>query len=127
MKWLILASAIFVVGCSTPTPDPVRPIVIDSQPITRPSLTLPLVDRYNARNVEWIIITPENAEEVFSDISQTGKPVVVFALTEEGYENISLNTSEALRVILQQQSVIDGYRAYYIRVDGSIAAHNANQ
>ena len=127
MKWLILTSIIFIGGCSTTSPDPVRPIVIDSQPIARPALTLPAVDRYNARDVEWMIVTPDNVEAIFAEIAQAGQPIVIFGLTEEGYENISLNTSEALRVILQQQSVIDGYRAYYIRVDGSIAAHNAKQ
>lgn len=123
MKLLLLASFVFVAACAM-APDPVDPLVIRTRPIERPELVLPTVGTFKSRDVEWIIITPENVDEVFASLKQ---PVVVFAVTPEGYESISINTKEALRVILQQQAVIDGYKQYYIITNGSIAAHNASQ
>jgi len=125
MKWLIL-SALILTGCTEAT-TAVRPIVIDSKPIERTELVLPNVDRYKARDVNWTIITPENAEEIFAELERQGKPLVLFGLTKDGYEGLSINTKEALRIILQQQAVIDGYRAYYVRTDDKIATHNSNQ
>lgn len=129
MKWLASIPLVLVLAAcaSNDTPAPTRPIVIDSQPIERPNLTLPPVDRYNAQDVEWIIVTPENAEDVFARLDREGRAASLFAVTEQGYENLAINIREALRVIQQQQAVIDSYQEYYIRVDSQIAQHNANQ
>lgn len=129
MKWLASIPLVLVLAAcaSNDTPAPTRPIVIDSQPIERPNLTLPPVDRYNAQDVEWIIVTPENAENVFARLDREGRAVSLFAVTEQGYENLAVNIREALRVIQQQQAVIDSYQEYYIRVDSQIAQHNAKQ
>jgi hypothetical protein len=122
MKWLILTSFVFITACAM-RPDPVEPLVIRTKPLERPELVLPTVGTFKSRDIEWIIITPENVDEVFASLKH---PVVVFAVTQTGYESLSINTKEALRIILQQQAVIDGYKQYYIITDGSIAAHNAS-
>lgn len=122
---LILILAITLTACGqTDLPTPVRPVVVSSQPIDRPQLSLPPVDRIQARNVEWIIITPENIDEVFNRMRERGQPLALFALTEAGYQNVSLNTADSLKLILQQQAVIDGYEQYYIVVDQAIEDHN---
>lgn len=125
MKWFLIIPLAIIVGCGeTQDNDPVRPIVISSEPIARPELNLPNVDQYTARNVNWIVITPENAVQIFSEMEARGQAPALFALDENGYENISVNTQEALRIILQQQAQIDGYREYYIIVNRRILTHN---
>lgn len=123
MKYIILA--VMLSACSQDLPDPVEPVVIQREPIDRPTLTLPSVDTLTAQSVEWTIVTPENIDQIFADMTAQGDEPVLFTVTSSGYENISINTQEALRVIVQQQAVIDGYQVYYIRADGTIAEFNS--
>lgn len=124
MKYIAMVGLLLLAACDTPEPT-TKPIVIQSQPIQRPALTLPPVDPFRARDVEWVVITPENADEVFQRMQAQGQAPALFGVAERGYENISINTAESLRVILQQQAVIDGYREYYLRVDRNLAQHNS--
>ena len=103
---------------------PTTRVEINSTPISRPNLVLPRVDGYSAHNIEWIIITPDNADEVFATLAANGDSVALFAVTSKGYEKLSINAREALRVIMQQQSTINGYKRYYIEVDGVIFEYN---
>ena len=119
-----LVFAAFITGCASTQTRPVERVEIKTTPIERPELTLPSVDRFTARDVNWIIITPENAEEVFASLQAQGSPVALFGLTDTGYENISINTQESLRIILQQQAVINGYQEYYLQADQAIETHN---
>jgi hypothetical protein len=117
MKWLVLMGALMLVGCSAPAPEPTtKPVVIQSQPVERPPFNPPPVEPYQPRNVDWKIVTPENVDALFNQMQASGEPMVLFAVTENGYENIAINSREALRVILQQQTVINGYREYYVRI-----------
>ena len=101
------------------------PVSIKTEPIQRPNLTLPPIDRIRSRDVEWIVLTPDNVDEVFAELTANGQAVVVFALTADGYENVSLNTRDALKIILQQEAVISGYKQYYTTVDQTISTHNS--
>jgi hypothetical protein len=99
-----------VSACSTPQP---RPITVSATPVDRPELVLPSPDRIQTRTVEWIIITPDNAEAVFERIRATGRPVTLFALTENGYEALALNLNDLRTFIQQLQTIIDAYENYY--------------
>ena len=92
--------------------------------IDKPSLILPAVSTLNMKNVDYIVITPENAEEVFSELRKSGKPVVVFAVTEDGYQNLSLNMAQILEVLLQQNAVIAAYEDYYVANTNKINEFN---
>lgn len=126
MRFLAITGFVLLSACMHPEPEPVRPIVIQAEPIARPALNLPNVDRIEARPVDWIVVTPENADQVFAEMEARGEEPVIFGVNEQGYENIAINTQQTLSVILQQQAVIDGYREYYITADGRIREHNSN-
>lgn len=128
IKYFFIPAFILITACSQePGQLQERPVVIDSEPIQRPDLNLPDVDRYNGREVEWIIVTKQNAEQKLQELQEQGKPVALFALTETGYENLSINLQNALKIIRQQQSVIDGYQEYYIVTNNRITQHNSEQ
>ncbi len=90
-----------------------KTIEISSKPIDKPALVLPTADTLNLREVKWIIITPENAEQVFKTLPTTGGKVAVFALTDKGYENLSLNINDLRTYVQQLQSIIVAYEGYY--------------
>jgi ABC-type transporter Mla subunit MlaD len=99
-----------VSACSTPQP---RSIEISAKPVDRPELVLPSPDRIQSRPIDWIIVTPDNAEAVFERIRATGRPVTFFALTENGYEALALNLNDLRTFIQQLQTIIQAYENYY--------------
>lgn len=125
-KFAIIGTAFLTTAC-IPSPEiRATPVTIQSQPIQRPALNLPPVDPFRARDVEWVVVTPENADRIFNEMRARGQAPALFGVDERGYENISVNTQESLRVVLQQQAVIDGYRAYYLRVGKQIDEFNSS-
>jgi len=100
---------ITISGCAS---SPQR-IEVSASPIPKPELVLPKSDRISSRPVDWIVITPENYQEVFDKLSKSGRPIVLFALTDKGYENISLNLSDIRAFMQQQKAIIAAYENYY--------------
>lgn len=99
-------------GCAFLEPQP-RQITVSAKPVERPPLTLPTADKFISRPVEWIIITPENYQEVFDKIKSDGRPVVLFGITDKGYEHLALNLSDIRAFIQQQKAIIAAYENYY--------------
>jgi hypothetical protein len=46
-------------------------------------------------------------------MATTGGPVVLFAVTPAGYETLAINAGEMRRYVIQQNTVIAGYKKYY--------------
>lgn len=95
---------------STPPVQPVTPVEIRTVQVPRPAPIVPRVDQLDLRTVNWIIITPENIDEVFNNM--TGEKVL-FAVTANGYENIALNISDIRAMIQQQQRIIAIYERQF--------------
>jgi len=109
---------LFLAGCLGNSPEPIE---ITTKPIDKPELNLPQSDELRLRKVEWIVVTPDNVEEVFKKIQDTGRPVTLFALTDKGYENLGLNLSDLRAYIQQQQIIIAAYENYYKEVDKTLS------
>lgn len=103
----------------------VQEIQVSAKPVNKPELVLPYADPITTRDVQWIIITPDNYEQVFSDLSKKGKPLVLFGLTDDGYKNLALNLSDIRAFIQQQQAIIVAYEGYYKKSNSAIDAANA--
>lgn len=97
---------------------------ISTTPIEKPQLVLPQLDQITTRPVEWIVITPENVETVFEDLRKNNQRVVVFAITADGYENISLNLNDIRTYIQQQQLIVAAYNQYYQESESALDAAN---
>lgn len=107
-----LTLTILVSGCSLLSSQP-DPIEVSTKPVEKPGLELPKADEIRLRDVEWQLITPENAQEIFETAEESGRPVVFFALTDKGYENLGLNISDIRAYIQQQRTIIAAYENYY--------------
>lgn len=115
--WLILAlSSIALTGCASfdlfggPS---VKPIEVKTVAQDKVRLNLPEPSPLEPRKVEWFIITPENAEQVFAELEKKKYDVVLFGLTDDGYENLSLNMAELRAYILKQRALVKAYKEYY--------------
>jgi len=63
--------------------------------------------------LNWIIINSENAEEVFAKLKEQGTDPVLFGLTDDEYEDLSMNFAQIRNYIIQQNFIIDKYKEYY--------------
>lgn len=104
---VLLTSIFFLSACSrTPEVEAPPPVEVRTVQDTPPAPIVPDVDRLNLRTVNWRVITPENIEEVFESLT---RDVVLFAITSDGYEALSLNLSDLRAMIQQQQRIIAIY------------------
>jgi hypothetical protein len=119
---LVLAALLAISGCSSTMP---QKIEVSAKPIEKPELVLPDADGLRMKEVKWVLLTPENFEEKLKDFETSGRPIVFFALTDEGYENISMNFSSIRAYIQQQQAIIAAYENYYKNANEALDAANS--
>lgn len=84
---------------------PPAKIITETEYVTPPKPIVPNVDPLSLRDVEFIIITPDNVEAVFAD----QKDKALFVLTPKGYEDLALNISDVRALIQQQKKIIALY------------------
>jgi len=123
MRFLVIAlvSTLVLAGCTTKP----RQIEISAKPIDKPALVLPPVEQLRLKDVEWVIITEENAQEVFAKLLKDKKDPMLIGLTDDGYEVLSLNMSEIMRLIAQQKQIIAAYKNYYEASEQALDDANA--
>ncbi len=64
-------------------------------------------------NLNWIIITSDNAEEVFAKLKENNTDPVLFGLSDEDYELLAKNFAQIRAYIIQQNATLDKYKEYY--------------
>lgn len=123
MKYI--AVGVMVLALSACSSAPPRQIEISAKPIDKPQLILPDATKLNLKDVEWIVITKENAEEVFAELEKSRKDAALVGLTDEGYEVLSLNYSDIMAYIQQQNAIIAAYKNYYEESEQAIEDANS--
>ena len=120
IKETLLIGVLAFTGCAS-MPDV---ITYKSEPVDRPALVLPDTSELELRNADWEIITEENAETLWKELQESGEPIVIYALTTEGYEALSLNMADVIKLLSQQKAVIEAYKEYYEQTEKSIDNYN---
>ena len=90
--------------------------VIDTYKIEkkREPLALDMPAPLELQDVDWIIITKDNADEVFEKIkNEKNGDYALFALTDNGYEKLALNFADIRNKIAEQRQIILSYKDYY--------------
>lgn len=101
-----------LIGCSTTEePETVTRVETRTVEVQGPAPRVPDVDQIRLRDVDWTVLTKENFEEKLETINSPN--AVFFAITSEGYENLSLNLSDLRALVEQQQSIIGIYEESY--------------
>jgi len=91
----------------------VKPIEVVGKPIEKTALDIASPDPLKARPIEWIVITPDNIEAVFKKMEEKGQSLVLFALTDDGYQQLSMSMGDIRNFISTQRTIIIKYKEYY--------------
>lgn len=103
---LLIISCILLSGCS--------PLVrYKAEPIERPRLSLSDPKPLIMRPIKFIVITPENASQVFNELESKSVEPVLIGLTGDGYKSLSLNVDDIKNYLELQREIIRLYRDYY--------------
>jgi hypothetical protein len=82
-----------------------------AQPRTPLALTDP--EPLQVAPVKWVVITPDNADSVFKQLAAKGQSLVLFALTDDGYQQLAVTMSEVRNFIATQRAIVIKYKEYY--------------
>ena len=111
----LLLSLSLISGCSIlPTfGSKTQPIEIQRKAVERTNLDLPMPPPVKAREMQWFVVTPENIDQVWAKLKEQNVDLVVFALTDDGYQELAMTMAEVRNYIASQRAIIVKYKEYY--------------
>ena len=75
-------------------------------------------------NVKFYVVNEENALATFDKLREKNYDPVIFGVTDDGYEILSVNRAKVLQLVQQQKAVIMAYKEYYEQTRDSINKNN---
>ena len=106
---LVLATLItFITSCSG-----VKQLSIFKEEVKRQELNLDKPTPLQLEQIKWIIITSENAAEVFKKMEEQGLDPVLFGLTDNDYQLIAKNFAQIRNQLKITNDILDKYKEYY--------------
>ena len=107
-KVSLIVSMKFLTSCSS-----VKELSIFKEEVKRQPLALEKPTPLQMEKIQWIIVTSENAEEVFKKMEEQGLDPVLFGLTDNDYQLIAKNFARIRNQLKIQNDIIDKYKEYY--------------
>ena len=104
----MLILSIFLTNCSG-----VKQLSIFKEEVKRQELNLEKPTPLQLEQIQWIIITSENAEEVFKKMEEQGLDPVLFGLSDEDYQLIAKNFAQIRNQLKLTNDILDKYKEYY--------------
>ena len=111
LAWIIavpLMLCLLLSGCSG-----VKQLEIFKTEVEREKLNLKKPTALELEQLRWIIITSENAEEVFKKLEEQGIDPVLFGLTDKDFELLAKNFARIRNQLKITNDLLDKYKEYY--------------
>lgn len=118
LRWSIPLSSLFLIsGCASfglfGNKPEVKEIQIQKKEVERTRLNLPEPPPLKAREFTWIVVTPENIDQVWEKLKEQNADLVLFALIDDGYQELAMTMAEVRNYIASQKAIIIKYKEYY--------------
>ena len=104
----MLTLTIFLTSCSG-----VKELSIFKEEVPRAKLNLEKPTPLELENLQWIIITSENADEVFRKLEEKGIDPVLWGLTDKDFELLAKNFARIRNQLMVTNNLLDKYKEYY--------------
>ena len=105
---LLLILTTFLTSCSG-----VKQLSIFKEEVPRAKLNLEKPTPLELENLQWIIITSENADEVFKRLEEKGIDPVLWGLTDKDFELLAKNFARIRNQLMVTNNLLDKYKEYY--------------
>ena len=104
----MLILSIFLTNCSG-----VKVLEVFKKEVPRAQLNLEKPTPLQIEQLHWIIITSENAEEVFKKLEEQGIDPVIFGLTDKDFELLAKNFARIRNQLKITNDLLEQYKEYY--------------
>ena len=105
---VLLILSTFLTNCSG-----VKVLEVFKKEVPRAQLNLEKPTPLQIEQLHWIIITSENAEEVFKKLEEQGIDPVIFGLTDKDFELLAKNFARIRNQLKITNDLLDKYKEYY--------------
>ena len=105
---IIIVLSFILTSCSS-----VKQLSIFKEEVKRQELNLEKPTPLQLEQIKWIIITSENADEVFKKMEEQGLDPVLFGLSDEDYQLIAKNFAQIRNQLKITNDILDKYKEYY--------------
>ena len=99
---------LFLTGCSG-----VKKLSIFKEEVPRQKLDLVKPTMPELEKLKWIIITSDNAEEVFKKMEEQGLDPVLFGLSDKDFQLIAKNFAQIRAHLKHTNDLLEQYKEYY--------------
>jgi hypothetical protein len=99
---------LFLTGCSG-----VKKLSIFKEEVPRAKLDLAKPTMPELEKLKWIIITSDNADEVFKKMEEQGIDPVIFGLSDKDFQLIAKNFAQIRAHLKHTNDLLEQYKEYY--------------
>lgn len=82
-------------------------------PAEKTPLNMAVPEPLRLKPVQWIVVTPQNAEQIFRQLEARGLDPVLFALSDDGYMSLAESMGQVRNFMNTQRTIIIEYKKYY--------------
>ena len=108
---MLMVAVIFLAGCSSAPK--VKEVAITTTAIEKLPLSLPNPQPLELQQVEWIIVTEKNIEELWQLLKDKREGVDLFALRHGDYARLALNIKDIRAQLGEYVVILKQYKEYY--------------
>ena len=105
---IFLATVLGLSGCSS-----IKKLDIFTMEVERQPLDLDKPTIQQLEELKWIIITSENADEVFKKMKEKGIDPVIFGLSDNDFKLLAKNFAQIRNQLKITNNLLDKYKQYY--------------
>jgi len=109
---IVALSLLLLSGCST-----ISELEVFKTEVKRTPLNLSLPDTPKMEELQWLVVTSKNSEELFAKMEKEGKDPAVFGLSDDDFQLLAKNFAHIRAYMIQQQAIIQQYKDYYEPVE----------
>ena len=113
LAWIVAVPLIICMllsGCSIGGEKKIKLFQIEKP---REKLDYPMPTALELEQIKWIIITSENAEEVFAKLEAAGIDPVLFGITDKDFQVLASNFAQIRQKLQETNNLLEEYKKYY--------------
>ena len=107
---LLVLIIVALTGCSIGGEKKIKIFSVEKP---REKLDYPMPTPLQMEQIKWIIITSENAEEVFKKLEEAGIDPVLFGITDKDFQVLARNFAQIRQKLQETNNLLQEYKKYY--------------
>jgi hypothetical protein len=115
-KIFAIAMIVFLTGCSIGGEKKIKIFSVEKP---REKLNYDMPTPLQMEEIQWIIITSENAQEVFKKLEEAGIDPVLFGITDKDFQVLARNFAQIRQKLQETNNLLEEYKKYYEDTENS--------